>query len=328
MRRFALLLSLAGALNSAPALAHMREEALQRTFIEGVQQLEAGNLAQAESIFRELLRVTGSPRVKLELARTLYLQVKYEEAKTLFQEVSTQSDTPWRVRDNIEHFVRQIEERTGYLKLGMTIVSDSNPRNLAAQKEFSIGGLRVTPTEAPKKVTGLRYSAQAWKPISEPVRLAGYVTASYVDYPNQDLDRLTVDAGVAKNLTDSGRIRGKAGIELGTFNGKRLYQFPYLGLDSVLAETETSRLTGELKVGKVSFPDFGYLDATNTSAAMSARKAVSQIATVSLSGTIEGSSARERPYSYYGWEVGPGIDTFWPDSTYLVGARAAFGSRK
>jgi len=328
MRRLALVLFLVSAFASGLVLAQTQEEALQRSFIEGVQQLEAGNLAQAERIFREMLKVTDSPRVKLELARTLFLQGKYKEAKTLFQEVATPSDTPWRVRDNIEHFVRQIEERTGYLKLGMTIVSDSNPRNLPVQREFSIGGLQVAPTEAPKKMTGLRYSAQGWKPIFEPVRIAGYFTASYIDYPNQDLDRLTVDAGIAKNLTDSGRVRGKAGVELGTFGGKRLYHFPYLGLDSVLAETETSRLTGELKVGKVSFPDFGYLDATNTSAAMSARRALSQTVVLSVSGTIEGSSAKERPYSYYGWEVGPGIDTFWPDSTYLVGARAALGSRK
>lgn len=328
MKRLVLLLSFAGALHSGPVPAQTREEALQRMFIEGIQQLEAGNLPQAESIFREMLTATGSPRVKLELARTLFLQGNYDEAKKLFQDVATQSDTPWRVRDNIQHFVRQIDERSGYLKLGVSIVSDSNPRNLTQQREFSIGGLVVTPTEAPKKVTGLRYSVQAWKPIGEPGRLGGYVTASYVDYPNEDLDRLTVDPGFARKLTDSGRVRGKAGVELGAFAGQRLYHFPYLGLDAVLAETETSRLTGELKAGKVSFRDLHYLDAINTSVAMSARKAMSQSVVLSIGGTAENSRAKERPYSYYGAELAPGIDTFWPDSAYLVGARAAYGMRK
>lgn len=328
MRRLIFFLSLAGALSSGPVPAQSREEALQRMFVEGVQQLEEGKLTQAESIFREMLKTTDSPRVKLELARTLFLQGKYEEAKKLFQEVATQSDTPWRVRDNIEHFVRQIEERTGYLKFGISLVSDSNPRNLSQQREFSIGGLRVTPTEAPKKVTGLRYSAQGWKPFVDPVRVAGYFTASYVDYPNQDLDRLTVDAGLARNISESGRVRGKAGIEFGTFGGNRLYQFPYLGLDSVLAETQTARLTGELKAGKVTFPDFDYLDATNTSVALSARKILSQSVVASLSGRAEVSNARERPYSYYGWEVGPAIDTFWMETTFLIGARAIYGLRK
>ena len=39
-----------------------------------------------------MLKRTGSPRVKLELARTLYLQGKFDEANTLFHEVSVESD--------------------------------------------------------------------------------------------------------------------------------------------------------------------------------------------------------------------------------------------
>jgi outer membrane protein len=327
MRGLAIGLLFAGALASGPALAQWSEETLQRRFVEGMQQLEAGDLAQAESVFRELLTHTGSPRVKLELARTLYLQGKLGEAKKLFNEVATQSDTPWRVVDNVQHFVQQIEERSGYLKFGVTMISDSNPRNLAAQKEFAIGDLRVTPTEAPKKMYGLRYSARAWMPVSQ-LGGGGYVTASYNDYSGHNLDRLTVDGGVSKNLTDSGSIRGKAGVEFGTFGGKRLYHFPYLGLDSVLAESPSYRFTGELKLGKVRFADFPYLDATNTSAAFSARKVISDAATVSMSSSVERSSANERPYSYYGWELGPGINTFWPGSALLVGARASIGARK
>jgi hypothetical protein len=307
MRRLALALLLAV---SAPCLAESEGEALQRAFIEAMQAQEAGDLAHAESAFRDLLKATNAPRVKLELARTLYLEGKYAEAKPLFSEVSKQADTPWRVRDNIAHFVRDIEERTGYLKFGMTVVTDSNPRSLAAQKEFAIGDLRATPTEAPKKMHGLRYSARGWLPL-EPIGGAGYL-----------------DVGGVKNLTSSGRIRVKPGMEFGAFGGHRLYRFPYIGLDAVLAQTNTSRLTGELKVGKVKFADFGYLDATNTSAAVSARKLVSSNATVTLSASLENSSAKERPYSYYGWDLGPGIDSFWPEWTLMVGARASVGSRQ
>lgn len=324
MRHLACVLLLA----CGAAFGQASDEQLQRRFIEGVQQLQAGNLGQAEGIFRKMLEVADSPRVRLELARVLYLQGRYAESKALFQDVSSRSGTPWRVRDNIAHFVREIEDRAGYLKLGVTVVSDDNPRNLAAQKEFSIGDLRVTPTEAPEKVTGLRYSARGWLPLAEPLKLAGHLTASYTDYPGQLADRLTVDAGVVKNVTDSGRLRVKSGIEFGTFAGQSLYQFPYLGLDAVLAESESYRLTGEIKAGKVFFPDFDYLEARHTSAAVSVRRLVSENVTGSLSTSLERSSAKERPYSYYGAEVGPGIDTFWPGSTYLVGARLSLGARK
>jgi hypothetical protein len=315
------------ALLAAVSAARADEAALQRAFVEGMQAQEAGDLARAEGIFREMLESTQSPRVKLELARTLYLQGRYEQAKPLFKDVSMQSDTPWRVRDNIALFIRDIEERTGYLKLGVTVVSDSNPGSLARQREFSIGDIQVTPTRAPERVTGLRYSAQAWRPIA-PLGAAGYVTASYVDYPTEEFDRLTVDAGLAKNLVSSGRVRGKAGLEFGTADGASLYQFPYLGLDAVLAQSESYRLAGELKFGRVRFSDFDYLDATYRSGALSLRRELSPTVAGTLRASLEGSRAAEDPYSYYGWDVGPGIATFWPRHAFLVGASFTFGARK
>ena len=44
-------------------------------------------------------------------------------------------------------------------------------------------------------------------------------------YPHE-FDRLTADGGVSKNLNEAGSIRGKAGVELGTFGGKRLLVIP------------------------------------------------------------------------------------------------------
>lgn len=315
------------ALLLAVSAARADEDALQRAFVQGMQAQQAGDLGRAESIFRDMLAGTQSPRVKLELARTLFLQGKYEQAKLLFKEISMQSETPWRVRDNIALFVREIEERTGYLKLGVTVVSDSNPGNLARQREFSIGDLQLTPTEAPKRLTGLRYSAQGWKPF-QPIGAAGYVSASYVDYPTEEFDRLTLDAGLARNLVESGRFRGKAGLEFGTSGGSSLYRFPYLGLDAVIAQSEAYRLAGELKFGRVQFSDFDYLDATYRSGALSLRRELSQTVAGTLRAAVEGSRAAEDPYSYYGWDIGPGISTFWPRYAFLVGANLSFGSRK
>lgn len=319
----ALLLAL---LVAVPA-AYADEDALQRAFVEGMQAQQAGDLARAEAIFRGMLERTDSPRVKLELARTLFLQAKYEEAKRLFKEVSVQADTPWRVRDNIALFVREIEERTGYLKFGVTVVSDSNPGNIARQKEFAIGDVLVTSTAAPEKVTGLRYAAQGWLPLKS-IRAAGYLSASYFDYPEQDFDRLTVDTGLTKNLVESGRVRGKAGLEFGTLGGNGLYRFPYVGLDAVLAQSESYRVAGELKLGRVEFPDFEYLDSTYRSGALSVRRELSPSVAGTLRASVEGSRAEERPYSYYGWDLAPGISTFWPGYTFLVGASVGYGVRK
>jgi hypothetical protein len=327
MRRLAFALCLALALAGAPAGAQ-QPDALQRAFAEGMQQLESGNAAQAERIFRAMLERTDSPRVKLELARALHAQGKLKEAKALFKAVSAQSETPWRVRDNIAGFVADIEERTGYLKLGLTVISDSNPRNLAPQEEFSIGNLRLTPAEAPEKVYGLRYALRGWRPLTGSGRTAGYLSAAYSDFAGHEIDRLALDLGVVQALIDSGRLRGKAGIEAGTFAGHRLYDFPYLGLDAVLLERPKWRLTGETKIGKVRFADFTYLDADFASGALSARRVITPSVAGSFRVGVERSHAAEEPYSYTGWDLSPGMSVVWARTAYTLGATALYGERK
>jgi hypothetical protein len=325
MRRLAFALCLALASLQAAA---QQPDALQRAFVEGMQHLQAGDAAQAERVFRAMLERTDSPRVKLELARALYAQGRLKEAKALFREVAAQSDTPWRVRDNIARFVGDIEERTGYLKFGLTVISDTNPRNLAPQEEFSIGNLRVTPTEAPKEEYGLRYLVRGWRPFSASGRTAGYFSAAYSDFAGQEIDRLALDVGVVQALTDSGRVRGKAGIELGTFAGHRLYDFPYLGLDAVLLDRPNWRLAGETKIGKVRFADFTYLDADFASGALSVRRAFTPSVVGSFRAGIERSHATEKPYSYKGWDLSPGISVLWASTAYTLGANALYGERK
>ena len=70
---------------------------------------------------------------------------------------------------------------------------------------------------------------QAYQPILPESAFAAYLTGSYLDYPTAELDRLTLDAGVVKELAGEGGPRIRAGIEAGTFGDRRLYDFPYLG---------------------------------------------------------------------------------------------------
>lgn len=327
MRRLSRLVVLLVATAAAPAAAAMDNEALQHSFLEAMQRVEAGDLERAESILRSMLKHTRTPRVTLELARTLYLRGKYRESKALFEDVMTRTETPWRVRDNIAGYIRDIEKRVGYLKLGSTFVSDSNPRNLPPQKEVAIGNLQLTPTEAPKNLTGSRYTVEGWLPVNRPFRGGGYLNASLTDYSGDESDGITADVGVLREISEDGRVRAKAGFELGTLGGRQLYQLPYVGVDSVLSENESSRVTAEAKLGRVNVPDAGYLDATTATAAATWRKTLSPAAVTSLNGSIEFSDAEERAYSYHGWELSPGIDLFSERSLFLVGARVAVGAR-
>jgi hypothetical protein len=211
------------------------------------------------------------------------------------------------------------------VKWGATVVSDTNPKSVAAQKEFAIGDLVVTPSEAPEKRTGARYTVQGWRPLSATTGVYG--TAAYTDFSNRDMDRLVVDGGLVRNLDESGRLRGKAGLELSTFADQLLYTYPYLGADAVLHEDGRDRITGEVKLGTVHFPDFRYLDAINLTGAVTASRILSPILTASARVALEHSDAAERPYSYGGVEGGLGFSALLPESAFFVGANASLGAR-
>ena len=316
---------------AGPALGQAAHDPeIQRAFVEGARLLQAGDYEAAASAFRELLKRTNSPRVKLELARTLFLSKRYRESRALFREVQLEPEIPWQVRDNIDGFIRTIDDIVGYVKFSASLVSDSNPRNITSQREFAIGGFRLTfqPPADNEKVTGLRYAVQAFRPLHEESGLTAYFTGSYLDYPTSALDRLTVDGGLAKELAGMDGPRLRAGVEAGTFGDKRLYEFPYLGYLQPLSRSPVHQVHAELKVGQVNFRHFGYLDADYASATLAGFRAVSQTVGLYLGGTVEDSRAREKAYSYYGATLAPGIAWLVTVPALLLKAELGLGRRR
>jgi hypothetical protein len=303
---------------------------LQRAFIEGAQLLQAGDYEAAVRTFRAILERTDSPRVKLELARALYHLKEYRESRALFKEVQLEADVPWQVRDNIDAFIYRIDAMVGYVRFSLSLVGDSNPRNITSQREFTIGGVRLTfqPPEDNKRVTGLRYGVQAYQPVLREAGIAAYFTGSYLDYPTSDLDRLTVDGGLVKEIGGESGPRVRGGIEAGTFGDRRLYDFPYLGYLQPLWRSPTRNLHADFKLGRVNFPHFSYLDARYSSATLSTFQVLSQTMAVSLGGTLEDSRAYERPYSYEGVTIAPGFAWLLTEPALLLRMELAFGRRR
>ncbi len=326
--RFALLTAIA--LLSRSALAKAPDPEIQRTFVEGGRLLQAGEYAEAERIFRALLQETKSPRIKLELARTLFYEKRYREARALFKEVLLEPDIPWQVRDNVDTFIRQIDNIIGYVKGAVSVVSDTNPENITSQREFTIGGIRLTfqPPAENKKVTGVRYLVDAFQPVWQEGRLSAYLTGAYIDYPAQSLDRLTMDMGLTKGLDEAGRAALKGGVEWGTFAGKALYSFPYVAWLELLSQSSTYRITSQVKAGRVTYPYYTYLDGNYLSVTASGIRAMSATTAASLGVTAEGSSAREKPYSYTGLSVAPGFVWLLSEPALLIKANASYGDRR
>lgn len=314
---------------SAAAHAAEFDPELQRAFLEAMRLIDTRDYAAAIATLRALLKQSDTPRIRLELARALFLNGQYREARSLFSDVLFDADTPWRVRDNIEAFLREIDAIEGYLRFSASIVHDSNPLNISSQREFTIGGVRLNyiPPENNKPVTGLRYGAQAYQPLSQSARLAFYFTGSYLDYPGITLDRLTIDTGLAKALAE-GRASARLGIEAGTFANKRLYDFPYVAGDYALSRSASQQVAAGVKYGYVRFPSFSYLDARYGSFTLTGQKVVPERTLVSGRATLERNQAYEQAYSYNGVALGAGVSYLFSQRPVLLSVNAGLGTRR
>lgn len=273
MRRLAAVLACVAALLAAPALAEEapagttqeRSVAYQARFLLGVEAMQAGNPMRAATIFEQLLAETGSPRVKLELARALYMLEDYERSEQLFREVLALPGLPWRVGENIRVYLDEIDMATGYIKFGVGLVSDSNPRNFTNSREVIIGGqtLQVVEPEDNREVYGVRLSVRGYRPLDEKRRTTAFFTASYSDFPAYTFDRLTGDVGLAQAVPGVPWLKAKAGFEGARLGGDTLYRFPYVGALAAMAPSEGYRLLGEFKFGRLQVPQSPNLDSHN-----------------------------------------------------------------
>src|SRR5512139_171717 len=251
MRRFGAVLACAAALAGPPALAEEppdgtvqdSRDAYQARFLLGVEALHAGNPMRAATIFEPLLAETGSPRVKLELARALFLMQDYERSEQLFREVLALPELPWRVAENIRVYLDEIDMATGYVKFSVSMVSDSNPRNFTNSREVFIGGqtLTVVPPGDNRQVYGARLSVRGYRPLDEKRRTTAYFTASYSDFPSYTFDRLTGDVGLAQAVPGVSWLKAKAGFEGARLDGHTLYRLPYVGALAAMAPSEGCR---------------------------------------------------------------------------------------
>jgi hypothetical protein len=273
MRRYAAGLACVAALLAAPALAgeapagtaQERSDAYQARFLRGVEALQADDPMRAATIFEQLLAETGSPRVKLELARALYMLEDYERSEQLFREVLALPELPWRVGENIRVYLDEIDMATGYIRFGVGLVSDSNPRNFTNSREVFIGGqtLKVVEPVDNDQVYGVRLSVRGYRPLDEKRRTTAFFTASYSDFPYHTFDRLTGDVGLAQAVPGVPWLKAKAGFEGARLGGDTLYRFPYVGALAAMAPSEGYRLMTEFKFGRLQVPQMPSLDSHN-----------------------------------------------------------------
>lgn len=276
----------------------------------GLHETQQGNYPSAIKIFSALAKELPSPRIQLELARALYLDRRYRESAEVFNAILRQPDIPWAVQENIRAYLEAIDAALGYLRFGLSLVSDSNPRNFTDSQQIRIAGqpLKVVEPADNKEIVGVRYTVKAARVLTRRGLLTGYLNASYSDFPHSQFDRWSADLGLFMSFRPLPKFKLRAGLEESFYAGDHLYEFPYLGLIYTPDPVFRFRTNGELKIGQLRVPDAGQYDATNLSLTAVTSRPLTEAVRVSGDLYLEKSVADEKAYSYYGGMLGLGLD--------------------
>jgi hypothetical protein len=140
-------------------MAHPHPEAL---FLSGRLHLVHRQWTAAANDFRRMLQVNPNlPRVRLELARALYLAGDYQAAEYHFL-LLTGQHLPPQVLKNVQYFLKQIREKAGYWGASVAIVPDTNSNQATSAQTVVIDGQTFTLLDnaRQKSGVGLYVSAQ------------------------------------------------------------------------------------------------------------------------------------------------------------------------
>ncbi len=162
----------------------------------GMPEAERAALLEVSiTAFRAILAAgPGQNRVRLELARALFLQERYGAARRQFERILA-GDVPEPVAANVRRFIAEIDRRRRWRTYGgFALAPDTNIGGATSQRTITIGGLPFTLDRQPTSGVGLSVWG-GWEyrhPVSERVRLRFGGDISRTEYKGSEFDRMTL----------------------------------------------------------------------------------------------------------------------------------------
>jgi hypothetical protein len=154
---------------AGPALAQADQTvfANQRAFEEGTKAMMEGDYLSATAIFESLAEATDAPRVRLELARVLFLAGQYRRSRGQFLKVYQSKDLPYPVRRAINLYLDEIDDRIGFVRPQLSVAFDSNPTRTAKDGVYDVLGVPLEFDQSGRKrAVGVSYRLDAVQPIT------------------------------------------------------------------------------------------------------------------------------------------------------------------
>jgi hypothetical protein len=158
-------LTAAVALAVAAGAAAQGVEANQQAFEAGMRAAARGEWPIAIVILGDLAERTDQPRVRLELARALYVSGEYRRAKAEFLKVYRR-DIPYPVRRSINIYLDEIDQRIGFLQPQLGLVVDNNPGRAASSGTYQIFGAPFEFQGPDQREVGVAYRVTGVRPLT------------------------------------------------------------------------------------------------------------------------------------------------------------------
>lgn len=170
---------------------------IESQFQNALGLINAGQAALAVPILYRLYAETAAPRVRLELARALFLAGREEEARRIFVD-AFQDGPPPVVRATVLSFINKIDQRKGKLSVNGSIARYSNPLPQPSASTLNFGGIELTyePDESYRKLWGATVGVNYSKEFLTGTHLT--TALAYRDLSGDLADRFTADISLTR----------------------------------------------------------------------------------------------------------------------------------
>lgn len=206
----------------SPALAQSAQltaefdATIEHDFLDGMKSYATGDYRRAEGIFRRILdRDPRLLRVRLELARTLFMEKNDEQADYQFR-LAAGEHPPAQVARNIVRFRQAIRARRSWrFNFDVGFAPDSNINSATSKESIDIYGLpfQLDPSARARSGTGVFLGGDASLRLNRfgdiPIYVGGY--GRWTRYSDHDFDDAYAGGEVGPEFPlEGGRLRATA----------------------------------------------------------------------------------------------------------------------
>jgi len=256
---------------------------------------------EAVQVFRNLYEQSSTIRIQLELARSLYLAGRLEEAKDEFINLLNRP-IPITVRDKVEWYLSEIQKRQT-AKVYIGLYQASNPGYITSARTVSIFGqtLSYQPAQNTNSETGLAVGVEAEREI---IPQSGYFLQANINtatYQTNAFNKQDLDFSFTKRWQGYDYKDLRVGHETMFYGGTVLYNYDYLATRWVFNLPNQDYYGFLVKGGPIDYPTYSYLSGSQTQAQVFYNHNITRDLTLYLETGADKTPATQNAYSSYGF---------------------------